>query len=336
VPAVVDFQIVGGAIESATVEPGNQGGFCSGAPTFTVSQGGVPGTITPVMSTGAIASGPTTVQVYFPGAHPCQGQSYCLGGHVELENAVLNSLTASALRVGNFSITATYSGDSSYRPATSAALNLTVKRATPSVTVKYPYNSSALGSTITFTATVTGATLPPTGTVAFTDGANPLGSSVLSGGEATFSTNSLGLGAHFIAVSYSGDHDYAGATSAPVQVTVTQKTTPAISLSASSSSVEFGQPVTLTAAVTGSGPLPTGSVSFTSGKTVLGTAELDGTGNARYSTDELPPGGDAIIATYAGDSEYLSATSPTVIVRVFQRSLARPPVSRAVLEPSRE
>jgi hypothetical protein len=144
--ALADFQITGGAIQSATVEPGSQGGFCTGAPSFTVSHGGVSGTITAVMSTGAIASGPTTVQVYFPGAHPCQGQSYCLGGHAEFENAVLNALTASGLQVGKFSTTASYHGDSNSYLATSIPFSLTVKSAAPPETGQSSANSSGPGS----------------------------------------------------------------------------------------------------------------------------------------------------------------------------------------------
>jgi hypothetical protein len=50
--------------------------------------------------------------------------------------------------------------------------------------------------------------------VSFLDGTTPLGSGTLSGGVATLTTSSLAVGTHSIAAVYSGDGNFAAATSA--------------------------------------------------------------------------------------------------------------------------
>lgn len=81
-----------------------------------------------------------------------------------------------------------------------------------STTSNSSQNPSSVGQTVTFTATVTGAS--PTGTVTFRDGATVLGTSPLSGGTATLTTSSLTLGSHSITAEYGGDANNAASTSA--------------------------------------------------------------------------------------------------------------------------
>ena len=74
----------------------------------------------------------------------------------------------------------------------------------------------AVGSSVTFTATVigTGVGLTPTGTVTFSNGGTVLGAPVmLNNGVATYSTSSLPIGAYEISSSYSGDSNYLGSNS---------------------------------------------------------------------------------------------------------------------------
>ena len=83
--------------------------------------------------------------------------------------------------------------------------------------------TSALGTPVTLTATVTGAAgSGPTGTVTFFDGATSIGSGPLNGaGVATLTTSALSQGTHTLTAVYGGDTSYAGSTSAPVAATVT-------------------------------------------------------------------------------------------------------------------
>ena len=74
----------------------------------------------------------------------------------------------------------------------------------------------------------------------------------------------------------------------------------------------YGQSVTFTATVSANvgGPgVPTGTVTFADGGTVLGTAALDANGRATYSTSLLPAGLQSITASYSGDPNFGPSTS---------------------------
>jgi len=70
----------------------------------------------------------------------------------------------------------------------------------------------------------------------------------------------------------------------------------------------FGQSVTFTATVSGSGGTPTGSVSFYDSGASLGSGALSG-GVATYGTAALAVGTHTITATYNGDSTFASSAS---------------------------
>ena len=77
-----------------------------------------------------------------------------------------------------------------------------------------------------------------------------------------------------------------------------------------------GQTVTLTAAVTGAGATPTGTVTFYDGASVVGTGTLDATGHASFSTAGLALGTHSLTAVYAGDATYAASTSAAVVETV--------------------
>ena len=81
-------------------------------------------------------------------------------------------------------------------------------------------NPSNTGQSVTFTATVAGASGTPTGTVTFKDGATTLGPGTLAAGVATFATTTLTQGSHPITASYGGDATYAVSTSNTVNQVV--------------------------------------------------------------------------------------------------------------------
>jgi autotransporter-associated beta strand protein len=75
------------------------------------------------------------------------------------------------------------------------------------------------GTSLTFTATVTGGT--PTGTVAFYNGTTLLGSSILDGSfQAGFTTSSLAIGSHSITAQYAGNAGNAPSSSTPLVIQV--------------------------------------------------------------------------------------------------------------------
>jgi hypothetical protein len=90
--------------------------------------------------------------------------------------------------------------------------------------------------------------------------------------------------------------------------TAASKTT----LISSSPNSTAGNLVTLTATVasaSGSGASPTGTVTFTSNGTTIGSVPVGAGGVAALSTAALPGGVDKIVATYAGDSNYTGSAS---------------------------
>jgi hypothetical protein len=181
-------------------------------------------------------------------------------------------------------------------------------------------NSGATVTTLTTsTATaLTGATVTLTARVAAVDGsATPagyvsfigLGSVPLdASGQATFTTSTLSVGTHYIQAYYTESAAFAQSASATLTVVVQPKATTSVSLTTSAKSASFGQPVTFTASVKGTGGTPTGTVTFMDGTTVLGTATLDN-GVATLIVTTLAKGKHQITAVYSGDADFAGSTS---------------------------
>ena len=72
----------------------------------------------------------------------------------------------------------------------------------------------------------------------------------------------------------------------------------------------FGKSVKFTASLTSNGSLPTGQpVIFSYNGATLGTANVNSTGVAIFSTTSLPRGSDVVTAAYAGSVDYGSASA---------------------------
>ena len=133
----------------------------------------------------------------------------------------------------------------------------------------------------------------------------------LVNGAVKYSTTALPPGSNPITAVYSGDTNYSGSTSAPLNQVVLATTKTSITSSPNPSS--YGQAVTFTATVTSSiGPPPDGeTVTFEQGTTVLGTGTLN-RGTATFSTSTLAPGTKSIKAVYGGDANLAASTSTAV------------------------
>ena len=173
-------------------------------------------------------------------------------------------------------------------------------------------NPSTFGQALTLTATVSGSAGTPTGTVEFDDGTTILGTTTLSGGQATFDASALAAGTHAITATYYGDDADADSTSATLNLTVQQATT-TTTLTSGINQSDTGQAVTFTAEVDGQfGGAPTGTVTFMSGATTLGTAILSPGGNGSQATltvSTLLPGTTAVTAVYSGDANFTTSSS---------------------------
>ena len=253
----------------------------------------VPDTIAPT-GTVTFRDGPTTL------------------GTVTLVNGSASLVTA-ALTVGAHSLTASYSGDLEFAASTSAVRTQTVNPGPTATTLTTTPNPSVVGQAVTLSTTVT-ALAPavglPTGTVTFRDGATVLGTVTLVNGSASLVTSTLAVGSHPLSATYSGSATFAASTSP----TVTQIVNPAAtstSLTSSPNPSTSGQAVTLSSTVTSAAGVPTGTVTFRDGATVLGTVTLVN-GSASLVTSTLTVGTHPLTATYNGSATFAVSTSATV------------------------
>lgn len=124
-----------------------------------------------------------------------------------------------------------------------------------------------------------------------------------------------GSGSQQVAANYPGDSNYRASASPAVAIQATQGT-PKVAVTAPAASITQGSPLTLTATVTGSGLVPTGSVTLYDGSGLLGTVQLNSAGMGTYSAATLALGTNSITASYGGDANYVSATSPALFITV--------------------
>jgi YD repeat-containing protein len=209
------------------------------------------------------------------------------------------TLTVSNLPLGTSSITVSYSGDGSYKVATSGSLSQQVVASpvTSYVSLGTTPATPVYGAPLTLTATPTGQGKPEGGSVSFYDGAVLLGTVALVNGKATLSVSNLEVGSHTIKAVYSGDANNATSTSyaypniAKAPAALTNLTAASIAKDGALS-VQVG------------GIAAGGLVSFYEGIRLLGTAQVVN-GVATLSGVALPPGTHSFTAAYAGDAHYL-------------------------------
>ena len=135
----------------------------------------------------------------------------------------------------------------------------------------------------------------------------------------------LPAGNHSIVAAYAGDNSFTASTSAADTIVITPAITSIIGIP---NVANTNQAVNLTAIIdtSSSGVAPTGTVTFNSGSTTLGTAPLVGlpadlnTGMPAAGTATLPvtfttSGAKSVTATYSGDANYLAA-GPSAAVSI--------------------
>ncbi|MEI8229900.1 MAG: DUF2341 domain-containing protein, partial [Candidatus Peregrinibacteria bacterium] len=150
-----------------------------------------------------------------------------MDGVLPLGTATINGTTAmypmSDLPVGDHSITARYNGDTVYGMSTSDPIVQTVRKIPTTLSFVSSVNPSVSGRSVLLTATVmSGATVmhSATGTIMVRDGAETLGSVVVSHGSGSFSTTTLAIGSHSLTAQYSGNRDFVASTSSVLLQTV--------------------------------------------------------------------------------------------------------------------
>ena len=154
-------------------------------------------------------------------------------------------------QVGTYSLTANYLGDASFQPsATPSAINFTVTKASPTVTVQSSLSTVAPGAQVSLTAIIATTSQAgfPTGNVTFLSGSTTLATMMVGGliqggfqyGTALLVTSGLPTGTDSITVQYTGDSNFTGETSPAITVNVVPQ--PDFSVSASPAPVTVSSP----------------------------------------------------------------------------------------------
>ncbi len=303
--------------------------------------------VTPTTATGAVsllASPAGKPQVAIGGFSESLASEFQLTGGTA-------TITTNGLPGGSsYPVVANYGGDGTVSAGTSAPVTVTVSpEASKTVVSVVTFNNS--GNILSSNASTAAYGSPyilqiavqdsagnqcaslvvqcPTGTVTLKDGTSPIND---FSGKNTTNLNNLGMaedqpvqlavGAHSLVATYAGDNSYNSSTSAADAFTVTKATPTGITVAPASPSVAANQNVGLVATIStqSSGAGPTGTVTFSSGTTTLGTAPvapapasgLNGTnpvpasGTATLVTKFTTTGAQSFTASYAGDSNYNS------------------------------
>jgi hypothetical protein len=204
------------------------------------------------------------------------------------------------LSAGLHSVTATYTSSNGYPTAsTSVSSSFTVGNANPTLAWATPaaitYGTALSGTQLNATATgVTGATLPGVFTY------SPLSGVVLTAGTQTLS----------VSFAPTDTTNYTTPATATVKLQV-NKALPTITLVSSLNPFLIQNPVTYTATVSSSAGLPTGTVAFSDGGTVItacaSVSVTTATGLASCAVTYTATGTHSITAVYSGDTNFLVA-----------------------------
>jgi len=252
--------------------------------------------------------------------------------------------TTASLTAGSHSITATYNTTTG-SSASSASLTQVVTGIATTATLSSSLNPAPYGQTVTLTASVSGSTGsgPPTGTIRFMDGASVLATQQLapSGAltsSAAFASSTLSAGVHNLSAVYGGSGAFAP-SSANLAENIIGISSTTTTLSGSPNPSYLGKPVTFLVTVTSTLPgaaSPTGAVTLTvGGTTVLGTQTLvaagSNTSQANFSVNNLPLGGQAILASYNPTGNFLGSTAAitesVILPPDFTITLASPTIT---------
>ncbi len=245
----------------------------------------------------------------------------------------------SALLAGIHPITAVYNGDTVHAVSTSNVVQQVVNKNPSSIALVSSKNPVVIGTdtTVTFTATVSGANGTPTGTVDFRDfGVSLAGPVPLVSGAASLIVNLppsvtsplLAQGAHSIVAVYSGDSVYASSSSSALGEIVKTSTQTSTTATLTSNPLPpvasfriYAQDIVFTVTIApGAGSTTGESVTLYDGATSLGSATLNASGITTFSfgpntVPTLQRGLHTISAVYQGDTNFAASVSPGLVLQ---------------------
>ena len=301
---------------------------------------------TATLSGGYNPTGNVTFKLYAPSDASCSGTpAYTVTDGTVPYSADPGFVSNAA---GTWHWTADYAGDTNNNPASSgcSAEPVTVSKYSPSISTTLSASSVNVGTAVHDSSTLIGASSNAGGTVTYTvytndtcsAGAQSAGTKTVTNGAVpdsdpiTFST----AGDYYWQAAYSGDAANNSATSqcTDEHLVVSKLNSNTVTVihdasHATVTSVAAGTTVHDQATVSGSGPTPTGSVTFkwfttgscsatptnTSGALSLTGGVVDATG---FAQGPLSSGSYSFQAVYSGDSTYNSSTGECEPLTVSQ------------------
>jgi hypothetical protein len=234
---------------------------------------------------------------------------------------------------GTYQVHAHYAGDQTYAPSDSSPsvqVNIQPEPTTLTFSVLtkdgsgnfIPFTTGPYGTPVYYQARLSwqsGYGVPSSYVLFWDNGTADATPSVDSKGNATSPPlTQINAGSHSITAGYYGDNSFSSSDDlTPINFTITQ-----LSTTTALSSQQTTQSLLLTATVSanGSGIPATGSITFSSGGTVLGAVQLTpGTtangvtqATATFDGTHLAAGQYSVTASYPGDTNYTASTSPAV------------------------
>jgi hypothetical protein len=167
------------------------------------------------------------------------------------------------------------------------------------------------GQPVTLTATVTATSGTASGTVTFFDGTQILGEVALDPNGQARLLLPFHAGARSLQASFAGIEPFTASTSSTLTETVNKDGTTTL-LTEQRVGPLFELTATITPVAPGGG-IPTGTLTFMDGNTVLGTISASGSGILYV---RLAPGKHTLTVIYSGDSDFLGSLSNTIVLTV--------------------
>jgi ELWxxDGT repeat protein len=265
----------------------------------------------------AAGTGIVTLVANVAGTGSPTGKVTFSDGNTTLGTAVVTNgkatLQVPRLTAGSHYLRAVFNGIGIYGGSSSSVVHYTIQGATSTTLLATP---AAFGQTTNLKATV--AVLSPglgkaNGDVRFMDGTTVLGTVHVHDGVASLGVK-LATGLHHLTAVYLGTSDFATSKTGAMSYSVS-KAAPSLSLRATPTTPKAGNNVTVhldLGPATPGAAGPTGAVLLSDGAAIIGSITL-GHGAIEWHTTKLAKGPHTLKVTYAGDGNYLAASTTVTL-----------------------
>lgn len=285
-----------------------------------------------VTLSAAVTNAPSGALVrFFDGASLLGGIALTSAGNAA-------TFSTSTLATGTHTLTATFLGDATHEPSTGSAA-VTITPAASATTVTLAQVTLLAGSPAVVTIRVATGQSMPGGSVTLRSGSIAVATAPLANGSAgvAYATVSLATGTTGtfpLTAFYSGDPNTQPSDSSALALAYTVAPRVATgTLTLSSSQVPPETPVTLSASFTSPGTtgpalIPSGTVAFLNGTSVVATVALDSAGQATYLLPPTALGNYTLTAVYLPSGVFAASPVPARTLTVT------PPLAVAFTTPA--